>query len=87
MLLKSIVLVSLTKSCDTDKIMLHEYYLHNKGRIGQRHKDYYNNNKKRFRSNSKNKSPQGRVERFLHFTKRGPTFICVVLNRRIDVST
>ena len=35
----------------------------------------------------KNKSPQGRVERFLHFTKRGPTFICVVLNRRIYVSS
>ena len=38
--------VSLTKSSDGDKIKLHEYYLHDKERIGQRHKDYYN--KKRF---------------------------------------
>ena len=45
--------VSLPKSSDRDKIMLHEYYLHNKERIGQRPKDYYNINKKRFRDNSK----------------------------------
>ena len=38
--------VSLTKSSDGDKIKLHEYYLHDKERIGQRHKDCYN--KKRF---------------------------------------
>ena len=38
--------VSLTKSSDKDKRRLHEYYLHNKVRIRQRHKDYYNNNKK-----------------------------------------
>ena len=38
--------VSLTKSSDRDKIKLHEYYLHDKERIGQRHKDCYN--KKRF---------------------------------------
>ena len=36
--------VSLTKPTDGDNIMLHEYYLH-KERIGQRHKDYYNNSK------------------------------------------
>ena len=39
--------VSLTKSSDGDKIMHHEYYLGNKERFGQRHKDYYNNNKKK----------------------------------------
>ena len=39
--------VSLTKSSDGDKIMPHEYYLGNKERFGQRHKDYYNNNKKK----------------------------------------
>ena len=38
--------VSLTKSSDGDKIRLHGYYLHDKERIGLRHKDYYN--KKRF---------------------------------------
>ena len=38
--------VSLTKSSDGDKIRLHDYYHHDKERIGQRHKDYYN--KKRF---------------------------------------
>ena len=38
--------VSLTESSDKDKRRLHEYYLHNKVRIRQRHKDYYNNNKK-----------------------------------------
>ena len=43
--------VSLTKSSDGDKIKLHEYYLHDKERIGQRHKNYYN--KKRFLKNSK----------------------------------
>ena len=39
--------VSLTKSSDGDKIMHHEYYLDNKERFGQRHKDYYKNNKKK----------------------------------------
>ena len=38
--------VILTKSYDGDKIRLHEYYLHDKERIGQWYKDYYN--KKRF---------------------------------------
>ena len=38
--------VRLTKSSDGDKIKLHDCYLHDKERIGQRHKDYYN--KKRF---------------------------------------
>ena len=38
--------VSLTKSSDEDKRRLHEYYLHNKDRIRQRHNDYYNNDKK-----------------------------------------
>ena len=49
--------LSLTKSSDGDKIMLHEYYLHIKERIGERRKGYYNNNnnnnKKRFRGNRK----------------------------------
>ena len=51
--------VNLTKSSDGDKIKLHEYILHNKERIGQQHKDYYNKRRflkkilKRFRSNSK----------------------------------
>ena len=88
MFLKSIT-VSLTKSRE-DKIRLYEYYLHNKERIRQRHKDYYNNSKKRIRGNSKNNrkkqkislnNPQGRVEKFLHLAKRGPTFVCVVCNR------
>ena len=39
--------VSLTKSSDGDKIMLHEYYLHIKERIGELRKGYYNNNKKK----------------------------------------
>ena len=86
--------VSLTKSSDDDKRRLHEYYLHQKEKIRQRRKDYYNNNKKKkkkkIRGNSKNNrekqkislnSPQGRVEKFLHLVKRGPTFICVVCNR------
>ena len=82
--------VSLTKSSDNDKRRLHEYYLHNKEIIRQRHKDYCNNNKKRIRGNSKNnrkkqkissKNPQGRAKKFLHLAKRGPTFICVVCNR------
>ena len=76
--------VSLAKSSDKDKKRFHEYYLHNKERIRQRHKDYYHNNKKRIRGNSKNtrkrqnlslKNPQGRVEKFLHCTKRGPIYI------------
>ena len=45
--------VSLKKSSVADKVRLLEYYLHDKERIGKRHKDYYNNNKKRFRGNSK----------------------------------
>ena len=45
--------LSLTKSSDGDKIMLHEYYLHIKERIGERRKGYYNNKKKRFKGNSK----------------------------------
>ena len=48
--------LSLTKSSDGDKIMLHEYYLHIKERIGERRKGYYNNNnnnKKRFKDNKK----------------------------------
>ena len=35
----------LTKSSDGDKIKLYVYYLHNKERIGQWHKDYYNKKK------------------------------------------
>ena len=31
--------VRLTKSSDGDKIKLHDYYVHNKERIEQRHKD------------------------------------------------
>ena len=31
----------------------------------------------------KSNSPQGRVKKFLHFAKRGLTFICVVWNRCI----
>ena len=51
--------VILTKSSGGDKIRLHGYYLHDKERIGQRHKDYYNKKRffkkilKRFRGNSK----------------------------------
>ena len=41
--------LSLTKSSDGDKIMLHEYYLHIEERIGERHEGYHNNknNKKK----------------------------------------
>ena len=39
--------VSLTKSSEGNKIMLHEYYLHIKERIGELRKGYYNNNKKK----------------------------------------
>ena len=82
--------VSLTKSSDKDKRRPHEYYLYNKERISQWCKDCYYNNKKRIRDNSENNrkdqkislnNPQGRVEKFLHLAKRGPTFICVVCNR------
>ena len=82
--------VSLTKSSEKDNRRLHEYYLHNKERIRQLHKDYYNNNKKRIRGNSENNrkkqkislnNPQGRVDKFLHLAKRGPTFIFAVCNR------
>ena len=53
--------VSLTKPTDGDNIMLHEYYLHIKERIGQRHKDYYNNSKtkkKGLEAIVKNNSPK-----------------------------
>ena len=82
--------VSLTKSSDKDKRRPHEYYLYNKERISQWCKDCYYNNKKRIRDNSENNrkdqkislnNPQGRVEKFLHLAKRGPTFIRVACNR------
>ena len=82
--------LSLTKSSEEDKRRLREYYLHNKESIRKRQKDYYNNNKKGIRGNSKNNrkkqkislnNPQGRVEKFLHFAKRGPTFNRVVSSR------
>ena len=53
--------VNLTKSSDEDKRKLHEYYLHNKERIRQRHKDCYNNNKKRIRGNSKNNRKKQKI--------------------------
>ena len=82
--------VSLEKSSNKDKRRLHEYCLHNKEIIRQRHKDHYNNNKKITRGNSKNNikkqkislnNPQGRVEKFLHLAKRGPAFNCVPCNK------
>ena len=70
--------------------------LHNKERVRQLHKDYYNNNKERIRGNSENNrkkqkitlnNPQGRVDKFLHLAKRGPTFIFVVCNRCLYASS
>ena len=39
--------------------------------------------KKDLETTVKNNSPRGRVEKFLHSAKRGPTFICVAWNRCI----
>ena len=58
-----------------------------KGELGSSTKITIIITKKDLEAIVKNNSPQGRVEKFLHFTKRGPTFICVVWNRCIYASS
>ena len=53
--------VSLAKSSNKDNRRLHEYCLHNKERIRQRHKDCYNNNKKITKGNSKNNRKKQKI--------------------------
>ena len=71
--------LSLTKSSDGDKIMLHEYYLHIKERIGERRKGYYNNNnnnnnnnKKDLKAIVKNNIPKEELKNSCILPKEGP---------------